>query len=313
MQVNAPAHDTPLQPGDWLVRLAVPLYIAFGAVAKLTTGQPLQLPLISLRPDPSAAAERAAAAALPLLCAAELLVAGVIAFGPRWSRWLAITVLSVFAAVLVLHVRAQAESCGCFGAVAASPALMLTIAVSGVLLIALLPFSGRPIVRRPGRWLVRWTAASLAAVVVVSLAQLPERAGWRVPVVRLRPAEWVGLPLQDAPFYPLLEGLSTPAPPFAEAEQTWVLWLRTCPHCHEYFHERWSTPTDRRIVAVEIPLSARGIGDEPHPIDCPSCVRLHLRAGRLYAPSATPIIVIVRNGRIVDARANPPSTSWEPK
>jgi hypothetical protein len=177
----------------------------------------------------------------------------------------------------------------------------------------LLPFSGHPLSTSPAKWTAVWTASAAVLVAGVTFAHLPERLGWRTEMVRLRPSDWVGLPIEQTPFFSLLESPNSGPKTFSEPEQTWVLWLRTCPHCHEYFHERWSEPTDKRVVAVEIPLSARGIGSEPHSIECPSCVRLHLRAGRLYAPAPTPIIVTVRNGRIVAAESNPSSSVVQPR
>lgn len=293
--------------GDWLLRLGVPGYIASGAIAKLITGRPLELPLISLVREPSAELERLAAVALPLLAAVELAVAWAILFGGRWSRWLGLAVLTAFAAVLIPHVSAGAESCGCFGAAAANPSLMLTTAISGAALLLLLPAAGTPLVTRPWLWTAGGALAAAVLVTSVTLGQLPERLGWRVPMVRLRPDAWVGLRIEQTPFYPLLEAEDGGATSFSEPEQTWVLWLRTCPHCHEYFHERWSSPTPRRIVAVEIPLSPRGISPEQHSIECPSCVRLHLRAGTFYAPAPTPIVVTVVNGRVTSAQSNPAS------
>ncbi|MFT3686581.1 MAG: hypothetical protein QM783_16970 [Phycisphaerales bacterium] len=308
--MNTPSSSTPARwlAGDWFVRVGVAGYIAAGALAKLTTGQPLQLPLISLQTDPSAETERLAAAVFPVICAVELVVAGAILLGGRWSRWLAFAVLVAFAGVLIPHIKAESESCGCFGAAQTSPAFMLTTAIAGAALTLLLPFSGRPVTARPARWTAAWGLAAVVLVAGVWFSHLPEHAGWRTETVRLRPADWVGKSLADTPFYSLLESPSGVAVTYPEPEQTWVLWLRTCPHCHEYFHERWSEPTDKRIVAVEIPLSAKGIGSEPYAIECPSCVRLHLKAGRLYAPAPTPIIVKVRDGKIVAAESNPSSS-----
>lgn len=290
----------------------MPGYIAFGAVMKLFTGQPLQLPLVSLERDPSAELERWAGVALPVIAGVELVVAGVILLGGRWARWLALAVMAVFAAVLVPHVRASAESCGCFGAVTTSPVLMLVTALSMGALILLLPCSGEPL-RLPGggkrgRWLAGWAAVSVALVAVVSIGGVPEKLGWRVPTMRLRPETWVGARLADLPFYPMLEhDGGGAAATYPEGEQTWVLYMRTCPHCHEYFRERWGGETDRRVVAVEVPPSARGVRPEPHSIECPSCVRLHLRAGTFYFLPTTPVVLTVRDGLVASVNVNPSS------
>lgn len=295
--------------GDWLFRVGVPVYIAFGAVMKLASGRPLQLPIVGLIRDPSAEVERWAGLALPVIGAAELALAGVIFFGGHWARWLALAVMLVFAGVLVPHVRAEAESCGCFGAVSANPTLMLITALCAGALIVLLPCSGAPPIeaQRGRRLAVGWCAGAAVLAAVVTVGQVPERLGWRVPMLRLRPDTWAGMKLTELPFYPHLERDSgiTVGPGFTESEQTWVLWLRTCPHCHEYFREHWREPTTRRVVAVEIPLSAGGVSAVPHSIDCPSCVRMHLRSGTFYFLPSTPVVLSVRDGIVTGVDVNP--------
>jgi hypothetical protein len=295
------------QAGDWFFRLAVPCYIAAGALMKLFTSHPLQLPLISLNPNPSPEVERFAGQALPVIAAVELALAGVILLGGRWARWLAVAVMVAFAAVLVPHVRAAATSCGCFGSVHTNPTLMLITACGSALLIVLLPCTGTPPSARSPRVIVPWAVAVALLVGAVHFGQAPEKLGWRVPMMRLVADGWIGKRLNELPFYPMLDpdAGERSLPPFVEGEQTWVLWLRTCPHCHEYFRERWKEPTTRRIVAVEIPRSAGGVSAEPHALECPSCVRLHLRKGVFYFPPATPIVLTVKNGVVESTEINP--------
>lgn len=295
------------QAGDWFVRLGVPCYIAAGAVMKLFTGRPLELPLVSLQVDPSPELERWAGAALPVLAAVELILAGAIMLGGRWARWLALAVMVAFAAVLIPHVREAAASCGCFGTVRANPTLMLITAIGSALLILLLPTTGTPFAQRTPRWIGVWVTAAVLLTVGVHAGHLPERIGWRVPTVRMRPDGWVGARLSELPFYPFLEPEAGggAAPPFSEGEQIWVLWLRTCPHCHEYFRERWGVTTQQRIVAVEIPPSASGVSGEPHTIECPSCVRLHLKKGTFYFLPRTPVVLKVNDGLVTAVDVNP--------
>lgn len=301
------------QAGDWFFRLGIPCYIAAGAVMKLLTGRPLELPLVSLQLDPSPELERWAGIALPVVAAVELALAGAILLGGRWARWLALAVLVAFAAVLIPHVRAAAVSCGCFGTVHANPTLMLITAVGSALLILLLPATGAPPAQCTPRWVGPWVVAAVLLTAGVHAGQLPERLGWRVPTVRMRPDGWVGARLSELPFYPFLESDAdvTTAPPFAEGEQTWVLWLRSCPHCHEYFRERWSVPSQRRIVAVEVPPSAAGISSEPHTIECPSCVRMHLKKGTFYFLPRTPVILTVKDGLVTAVDVNPAPVPME--
>lgn len=282
---------------------------------KLVTGRPLQLPLISLQRDPSEQLERFAGVALPVLSGIELVIAITIFFAGRWSRWLALLVMLAFAAVLVPHIRADSVSCGCFGSVQSSPKLMLITSLCAAALIVLLPCAGTPPMRSGPRLTAIGSVASIVIVAVCTLTGLPEQAGWRVPTMRLRPETWVGRPLADLPFYQRLEADSgTNAPTvFGEERQTWVLWLRTCPHCHEYFRDRWNAPTDQRIVAVEIPPSSRGVSTEQHSLDCPSCIRLHLKAGVFYFLPSTPVVLTVEKGVVKAADVNPSAVSLTPQ
>lgn len=306
------------QAGDWFFRLIIPLYIAAGATMKLLTGRPLQLPLVSLQRDPSAELERWAGVALPLVAGTELAVALTILLGGRWARWLALAVMLLFAAVLVPHVRASALSCGCFGTVQTSPTLMLITAASGALLIVLLPCSGTPVSPRSSRWIIPSVVAAALLTATVHLVQIPERAGWRVPMLRLRPEAWQGLRVEELPFYRFIEsdGGQQALPPYPEVDQTWVLWLRSCPHCHEYFREHWGAPVSQRIVAVEVPSSAAGVPDAHHAVDCPSCVRLRLKKGTFYFIPTSPVVLTVTDGRVISVEVNPapaPSTLNPPQ
>lgn len=303
-------HDKPVpryQAGDWLFRLLVPAYIAFGAVMKLTTGRPIELPIIRLQANPGAQIERLAETIFPIVCALELVLAAFIVLGPRWSRWVALCVMIVFAGVLYPHLAANAASCGCFGVVQTSPKLLFITACSLAALILLLPATGEPLVRHHWKWTLVAALAASVVVSVVHVGRVPERLGWRAPVSRLVPANWVGMRVSDLPFFSSLE----PQPgesrtwPFPEQEQTWVLWQRTCPHCHAYFAENWSEQTQARVVAVERPLSSRGFPADPAVLECPSCVRLRLKPGTFYWLDSTPIVITVRAGVVESVIVNP--------
>jgi hypothetical protein len=190
---------------------------------------------------------------------------------------------------------------------------MLITAIGSALLILLLPTTGTPLAQGTPRWVAVWAAAALLLTTGVHAGQLPERVGWRVPMVRMRPDTWLGLRLAELPFFPYLEhdAGAAKAPPPSEGEQTWVLWLRSCPHCHEYFRERWGVPTQQRIVAVEVPPSADGVSVEPHTIECPSCVRMHLKKGTFYFLPRTPVVLTVKDGVVTVVDVNPAPVPME--
>jgi hypothetical protein len=283
------------QAGDWLFRLAVPLCIAAGAVLKLLTSRPEHLPGFNLVPELSPGMERLAGVLLPLVVLVELTLAALIAFHRGFGRRLAIGLLALFCLVLSAQIAGNAASCGCFGAFHTDPTMMLITDAVGIGLILLLPAAPQRHTLRNARWgaIAGTTLSAAFFVAVITGFSIPERQGWRIPIEKMHPEQWVGQPLAETTVGRFVEG---GLPTYPEREQTWVLWIRTCPFCHELFRTTYGQPTTERVIALEVPLGARGVSSTPHEIECPSCVRLSLRAGRFYILPETPVVLRVVDG-----------------
>lgn len=283
--------------GDRLVRFGVPLWLAGGALLKFFTGRPDELPAVFSRlpVDQSAL--------FLMVIAAELVLAATIALHRGLARALAIAVLSVFLVVLTAQWASGSTTCGCLGAVVLPTWVMMLI--DGALLagVLLLP-------RRRGVQAV--TPARMYALTAVSMVLIAgvfggfhlgaarlfrDHSSWLV----LEPASWVGREFsrtQLARFMPMdAAGQAYSPRSFPEDDQTWVLYRRTCPHCHTLFRERFSTISGRRIVAVDLvppPAQNEPAGES---VECPECVRMFATAGSDVV-ARVPIVIQVRAGII---------------
>lgn len=113
--------------GIWIVRLAA-LWVLAGAVAKALTGTPAELPspILSLDIDPFVV--------IAVAVVVETLVAIVALVSPRRGCVPLALLLGVFVVVLILHIRAGGEHCGCFGGAMAIPAWVM-LAIDAALLV----------------------------------------------------------------------------------------------------------------------------------------------------------------------------------
>lgn len=303
--MNVDANNKPVprwQAGDWLFRLLIPIYIAGGALLKLFTANPMQLPLFNTIIEPTGEQERLASWMLPTIVCIELICAAVIAFHRGLARWLAAGVLAVFAAVLILQLRSKATSCGCFGAIETDPTMMLISSCVGIGLIFLLPCRKIALGLCNGRWMwiILSAVVAIMLTLVVSTLNLPEKLGTRLTIVRFRPAEWRGMRWNETTIAGAVDGpLNWP-----EREKTVMLWMRRCPHCHELFRTRFGTPDAERVVAIEIPASARGYPAAKPETECMSCDFRTLKVGRFYILPETPVVLRVVDGVVVSVNIN---------
>lgn len=310
--------DNRWRAGDWLVRAVLPLYLGGGALMKLFTGTPADLPgpvkvhapgLLGVHAD----------AVFFMVISAELCLALLLALHRGLARPLAVLTLLVFAGVLVQQWASGADACGCFGSVKVPTWVMLLVDVTLLMMVVLLPF--RRLARRAdtaGRDsfdipLRRWCVLGggcLACVVAVFLAG-PRLLSARVvsgpactPVeelagrpVLIDPREWIGLLLRDTPLACYLEeGWSSRV---VTDMQLWVLYDHACPHCHALFANRFAgerSLQEGQVVAVD--MNSAVVPDDLRP-RCPSCVRVDPRPGVRLVTPGTPMILTVRLGRVV--------------
>lgn len=110
-----------------LLRVLIPLWVLAGAVFKLIERDPSLLPTQIIAWFKANNHQDWAGPFMRLAIAVEIIAAALMIFVPKLSRSVAIAILSLFCAILIIELRANAESCGCMGNVSMPPWLMLTI------------------------------------------------------------------------------------------------------------------------------------------------------------------------------------------
>lgn len=129
--------------GKLLSRVIVPGWLLAGALWKLSERDPRLLPkpvmdvIASLNEATVGySREEYLGPALRIIIAAEVAMALMMFFSPRFSRFLGISVMGLFVVILTMLVSSGAASCGCFGKSGPPPVMMLSI--DGLLLLGLL-------------------------------------------------------------------------------------------------------------------------------------------------------------------------------
>lgn len=239
--------------GADMVRLAS-LWVAAGALFKLFTGSPNDLPPAVLQTSPLDAITT-----FRLAIAVELCIVVLSLFRPR-TAWLPLIALhGVFIAALWPLVASGAESCGCFGSKVTIPPRVM-IGIDGALLIAILVTRPWRIVRRPfiplfilplfvaviaAPWLLFKTGSGGNAVKAVSTVDpgtdaiavdsAPEASatGWRTPDPLpdfhwFETDKWEGQEVHDLDLYRFLDVDLLPVDCHV------VFYRQTCEHCAEH-------------------------------------------------------------------------------
>lgn len=192
MDSRAPTADPPhaTRSALPLVRLAG-LWILAGALAKTFAGNPGDLPA------PILASDLDPILVIVVAVAVECVVAALAIVAPRVGWLPALGLLAVFVTLLVGHLRAGAESCGCFGGSMPIPAwLVLSIDAALLVGIAVTAFRARLL-----RFERAWTrlAAIAACVGVVAGGVSAFVADSRLAVMKPTAATSNATPLGGTP------------------------------------------------------------------------------------------------------------------
>ena len=185
--------------GFALVRIIVPLWIATGALFKMTEADPRLLPG-TIR-DLATMAGISAEGLFPLLAvliSLECFAIAVMVFLPKLARAMAIFMLVSFCAILISEMMQGASSCGCLGGY--SPAPWQMFAVDAVMLVAVLIFPSRP--RRTVHWTGgRWALVGMATVALAVTSFFMVMPGSRtvLPVEPPTPAKGEDKPVAPDP------------------------------------------------------------------------------------------------------------------
>lgn len=320
-------------PGSILVRVIVPLWVLAGAVVKLATFNPAFLPEPILDLVRSSASMLGIAdlswwleSALRFFVATEIAAAIVMIAAPRFARFVASFLLTVFLAVLVATMALSAKrdgisaiwsgSCGCFGSASPPPIGMFAMDLALLLGVVFL----RPRIATDASW--RWWLPPAAVllgfaiafgrprpVVVIEVEPEPdpsvpvevepEPPGWGdIPTV-VDPlympdfAAWIGRPLSSEPLARLI---SRPLPEWIDSARFHLVLHRAdCDHCHELLETYFGGDLTTPVLAVEVPDTDPA---DALPMPCPDCLLHSLPEGPNYVLT-TPVLFTVENGVVL--------------
>ena len=327
---NAPSSTSknPFQIDGILVRIAG-LWVFAGALAKTFVGLPgdLPSPILQLDFDPLKV--------LVIAVAVETAIGLLAILAPR-RGWIPIAaLLCMFAAVLALHMRSGAESCGCFGgALLIPPALMLGIDAALLLGVLATALRGRP--WQPQRAFAFIAIGALVASAILAAStqsrlekfQPKESASaspsnsfstpiiatpappWKFPTdipaqVLLRPTQWIGKPLAQTELGRWTDTLLFPP------DATVIIYYLSCNHCADHLKDlaekQAADPQHApKYVLVQLPTPA-GYKGRIFVNELPTGLRVELPA-QVKTWVITPPWDITVTGGIV-ARAE--RTKWE--
>lgn len=228
-----------------LLRLA-PLWVLTGAVLKLVTGSPRDLPaLVKDLPLDDVLTFR-------LAISAELFIGVLALFLPRRAWPLLMALLVGFAALLVDQL--EHASCGCWGSTTMSPRLMLgmDLALLGLLVVARPWRAPRAPRRRVGLALGLAVAAAVVPWVwsfrpSTSTTGTPgETSRW----IDLKVKEWPGKRLAELPIADTLGELAT------LKDVDIVFWQQNCAMCADHLEklawERETQPSPSELVLLRM-------------------------------------------------------------
>jgi hypothetical protein len=327
------ARPNAAQIGWVLSRVAVPMWVAAGAVFKLFELSPRTLPKETILNVANQWGLNLYYV-LATLIAAELLAVVVMLMVSRLARPMAIFVLSVFCLILIGElVQGNLSNCGCFGNIPIPPWAMLI--VDGLLLLGVAVFDPTPVMpAAPARW------PAFGAVVLVAAGTTA--TFWRV-IPAGRAPEIIGnnpLPRpiphpnpSNGPADPTINPNPTPLPgfwftsdvvvwegkPWREIElfsfmPRWpqgldsgkryvVFYGRTCDHCDDMFHADLTDPAlGSMTTAVEVPESKNELrGSNPWPMPETRCEHLQLPVGCDWI-FTTPLTLTVEDGIVTCAQ-----------
>ncbi len=283
--------------GEIITRAIVPLWLGSGAMLKLLTGSPLDLPLVvqwvfgrlGVQPWP----------AQMVVVAVEFVLALLIALHARAARPLALLTLVGLVVIATDQVTHSANTCGCFGTLAVPAWLVLVIDAVLLILVAVVPRRMARAQTSSARWLAI-TLASSVAIVGVWATFWFNVAGTLGDPAKMLEMDLVRGPGRRAESLLLFRDLAVQPSQFPERDQVWIVYRETCPRCHSYFLEHYATPVNERVVAVQVPVwpplppAAEG-GSGAEAIQCASCVRTSLPSGVAYQINV-PLVIRLRDG-----------------
>lgn len=321
----------------FVLRVVVPLWIGAGAIGKLVSFDPKTLPppvldaVLSVGSSLGVDLGTFVGATFRFFIGAELFAALTILIVPRFARLIAISVLSLFCAILAILIAQQFAKggfkgvweggCGCFGKTSL-PAWLMFFIDALLLFAAIKAPRGGGAFKRSAMFGVAIAAVAFGiaygratpvidttAEPMVTPPDVVESSTWPsapTSYSSLYFVKWkdaIGKRLVDIPVFLAME---RPVPAtLLKGPQLIVLYSETCEHCQTLFKKHFAVPSKIPVLRVAIPLS----GDRPLPMSCAGCESTKLYAPKTgkapeYMLGTPPMILKCQDGVITDVCTN---------
>lgn len=293
--------------GVALARVVVPLYFAFGGVAKIIDASPADLPVALIKWAGAGGVDLLYL--LRLSIAGELAVAGLMVLVPRLARPIGLFLLGIFLPVLIGDLMLGASSCGCFGAVAVPP--WVTLVIDGGLFAGLWYFGGKDASLRVAKTLPTLAVVVAGLWVVLSFVvgfavggtgngnDAPNESGTSKVVEA--PADGFYLPQFDAWIDRQWSEVEVSAwfegsvPGRRQGVEYVLFYRKDCEHCHELMEAWFSGELFAPTVAVAVPERNGFPTENIQSLACPECSLAELPAGVDWF-FQTPVLVRLEDG-----------------
>ncbi len=331
--------------GTVVSRALVPAWVFAGATFKLVERDPALLPV----PARSVIAEVGSAigANLPsflmfsmrTIIGIEFAAVAVMVLFPKWSRMVAVAILTLFLGVLIAVLVQGLESngiagllgdCGCFGS--KGPPAPVMFLIDAALLAAVVAFP----VTLPAHWKkIEYRMGVITAVVAIAGVMVaysaPPKTFVPTPVepgngeaatpggsdgTTVVKGPWEAPPPPLEPYYfdkfetwvgkslasqAIALQISRPLPAgFPDGRWHLVLYRADCDHCHELLENHFSGELETPVLAIEIPDTDPAAALE---MPCVECALAKLPAGPSYVIT-TPVLLTVVDGTVICACEN---------
>lgn len=318
-----------------LVRVVIPAWVIAGAAFKLIDGSPRALPPATIL-QPANRAGLDLYLVVAAFASIELFAGALMILVRRFSRAVALAMLTAFCLVLINEIRSGSAACGCLGSHSPPPWAMLAIDGTLAAVVLALPRPWRSLGDRLGPPLL--TAAVFGVVAtVVSFAMVPRSHGDpgrdapppirapepgggasaptataaidpdRNPDVLPPPAYWMtpnldlwlGRDWREIPLFRYMERWPTG---MGAAKRYVVFYSRTCDHCLPLFQDLSVIPIDAPVAAVEVPASKTRLrGDGAWTMPDVQCESFALPLGCEWIIQ-TPLVLTIEEGVITCAQ-----------
>ena len=299
--------------GLLLVRIAVPLWIFFGAYSKLEGATPKSLPR-SILDAGGVFGFTDHYLLLSILIAIEFVFIAVMLFIPKFARLAAVVILVIFLCVLSVEMFGYGnyESCGCFGEKSLAPMIMFAIDFALLLGVIVCKPLQRCTSSRKSNYSIILALVYIFSTCFYTFKTImnnkphdlsanttdanPLPSSWYPKNI----GDWTGKNIDDVD---LFAWVTKWPQDIYEGKQYVIFYSLTCDHCEALLYEFFEFP-EVPTTLVAIPQSPDGFNyDGAFENPCFDCQKTELAVGPDWIIGA-PLVVALENGVIMCATEN---------